>query len=115
MRVTEGKTMDYKSILRSFIIENFLYGDGSGFTDETSFLESGIVDSTGLLEIVSFLESEFGITVEDDELIPENFDCLVKLSIFLARKHKQILAEGKTAGSAGWTSEAASCAALPVK
>ncbi len=115
MGMTEGKAMNYKSALRAFIMENFLFGDGNGFNDETSFLESGIVDSTGLLEIVSFLESEFGITVEDDELVPENFDCLSKLSAFLTRKHKQAPLQGKAGSKAVWASEETPCAVSPVK
>jgi acyl carrier protein len=79
--------MDYLEVLRTFIIENFLFGDANGLSEDTSFLESGIVDSTGMLEIVSFLETKFGINVDDDELIPENFDCLAKLNAYLVKKH----------------------------
>jgi len=84
----ERVTMEtnYSTVLRGFIVENFLFGDDTGLDENASFLESGIVDSTGMLEIISFLEATFHITIEDDELIPGNFDCLVKLNAFLARK-----------------------------
>jgi len=63
--------MAYLEAVRSFIIENFLFGDDAQLTEDTSFLEDGIVDSTGILELVAFLEETYDITVEDDELIPE--------------------------------------------
>lgn len=72
--------------VRNFIVENFLYGQDDGFGDDISFLEKGIIDSTGILELVTFVEDKFSITVEDEELIPDNFDSLVKLSSFISRK-----------------------------
>jgi acyl carrier protein len=75
--------------LRDFIAENFLFGEWNEFNENTSFLESGIVDSTGMLEIISFLEERHGITVEDDELVPDNFDSLNQLDAFLARKLRE--------------------------
>ncbi len=73
--------------LRQFVIDNFLLGqDGDGLTDDASFLEQGIIDSTGVLELVSFLERRFAIRVDDEELIPENLDSINNLQAFLARK-----------------------------
>jgi acyl carrier protein len=73
--------------IRQFIISNFLFGQTSeGFTDEQSFLENGIVDSTGVLEFVAFLESRFGISVGDRELLPENLDSVANATQFVARK-----------------------------
>lgn len=73
--------------IREFIVSNFLFGQaGDGFADEQSFLESGIIDSTGLLELVSFIESRYGISVGDRELVPENLDSLRNVSQFVARK-----------------------------
>lgn len=73
--------------IRSFIVSNFLFGqEGEGFTDDQSFLESGIIDSTGLLELVSFVEQQYGISVGDRELVPENLDSLSNISRFVARK-----------------------------
>ena len=72
--------------IRSFIVDNFLFGDGSQLTDNTSFLEEGIVDSTGILELVSFLEETYGIVVEDDELIPDNMDSINRIDCYLTKK-----------------------------
>ncbi|HEB75234.1 MAG TPA: acyl carrier protein, partial [Nitrospirae bacterium] len=57
--------------LRRFVIDNFLFGRNNGFADSDSFLESGIIDSTGVLELVAFLEERYRIDVVDEELIPE--------------------------------------------
>jgi acyl carrier protein len=72
--------------LRTYIIENFLFGDDKGFDDSVSFLESGILDSTGILEVISFLEEQFAIKVRDDELVPENLDSIMNLESYLGRK-----------------------------
>lgn len=77
---------DVKLILKQFIVENFLFGNANGLNDETSFLQEGIIDSTGVLELVTFLEEEFGISVEDEELVPENLDSLNNLAAYLERK-----------------------------
>ena len=76
------------SEIRSFIVENFLYGQDDGFSDDVSFLEKGIIDSTGVLELVSFVEDKYGISVDDEELVPENFDSLNNLAAYIARKSK---------------------------
>ncbi len=78
--------MSYMNRIRDFIVENFLFGEDNGFTEETSFLESGMVDSTGILEIINFLEETYHIVVEDNELIPENLDSLRNLDRFLNKK-----------------------------
>ena len=72
--------------IKAFIVENFLFGKADGLEDDTSFLEEGIIDSTGVLELVSFLEEEFGIAVEDEELIPENLDSINNVTKYLERK-----------------------------
>jgi acyl carrier protein len=72
--------------IRSYIIDNFLFGDDSGLDDSDSFLESGIIDSTGILEVIGFLEEKFSIKVNDEELIPENLDSIVNLINYLGRK-----------------------------
>lgn len=77
----------YAADIKAFIINNFLFGQaGTGITDEQSFLESGLIDSTGLLELVAFVEERYGISVEDRELLPENLDSLRNVSAFVARK-----------------------------
>jgi acyl carrier protein len=77
---------DLKQQIREFIIENFLFGDANGLKDDTSFLDEGIMDSTGALELVTFLEEEFSITVEDEELIPENLDSVNNVTAYLEKK-----------------------------
>ena len=79
--------MEVKTEIRKFIIENFYYGqDDNKLTDDVSFLENGIIDSTGVLELVSFVQEKHGIRVWDDELIPDNFDSLNKLEAFITKK-----------------------------
>ena len=78
--------MNYISTVREFIVANFLFGDGEQVKDDTSFLEGGIIDSTGILELVMFLEETYNIQIQDDELIPENLDNLQSVAKFLDRK-----------------------------
>jgi acyl carrier protein len=73
-------------IIRRYIVENFLFGDDKGLDDSTSFLESGIIDSTGILEVISFLEENFTIKIKDDELLPENLDSIYNILGFIGRK-----------------------------
>jgi acyl carrier protein len=74
-------------IIREFVISNFLFGEnGDSLTDTRSFLETGIIDSTGVLELVAFLEQRFGIAVADRELLPENLDSVENVSRFVAGK-----------------------------
>ena len=77
---------EQKSKIRTFIVENFLFGNDDGLTDDTSFIDEGIIDSTGVLELVTYLEEEFSIKIEDDELIPENLDSINRVSNFLQTK-----------------------------
>lgn len=72
--------------LRSYIVDNFLFGDDDGFDDSVSFLDTGMIDSTGILELITFLEEQFTIKVRDDELIPENLDSISNLLAFLGSK-----------------------------
>ncbi|HHS84028.1 MAG TPA: acyl carrier protein [Gammaproteobacteria bacterium] len=76
-----------KAAVKEYISENFLMGQNDiNLGDETSFLELGLLDSTGVIELVSFLEEEFGIQVEDDEITPENLDTLNRISSYIERK-----------------------------
>jgi acyl carrier protein len=85
----------FASEIRGFIVGNFLFGqEGQGFTEDQSFLESGIIDSTGLLELVSFVEQRYGISIADRELVPENLDSLANISRFVARKLDAVGARG---------------------
>jgi len=77
----------YRHQVRSFVVENFLFGDdGDGLADTDSLLERGVIDSTGVLELVAFLENTYGIRVADEELVPENFDSIDNVCQYLARK-----------------------------
>lgn len=79
--------MQLNSEIRRFIINNFLYGqDDDTLGDNVSFLEKGLIDSTGVLELVSFVEEKYEISVADEELIPDNFDSVYKLSAFISKK-----------------------------
>jgi acyl carrier protein len=79
--------MDKKQKIREFIVETFLFGADDGqLEDGDSLLESGVVDSTGVLELVGFLEEEFGIEVKDEELVPENLDSIDNLAAFIEKK-----------------------------
>lgn len=78
--------MDTKETLRQFITTNFYVPDPSALGDETSLLDQGIIDSTGVLELTAFLESKFGIQVADDELVPENLDSIAALVAYVGRK-----------------------------
>ena len=76
-----------ESALREFVVNNFLFGqDGAELTDDASLLELGIIDSTGVLELVSFLEGGYRLKVDDEELIPENLDSIANLARFVRRK-----------------------------
>jgi acyl carrier protein len=73
--------------IRKFIVDNFLFGDESKLpASDTSFLNNGIIDSTGMLEVINFIEETFAIKVEDNELLPENLDSLKNLDAFIASK-----------------------------
>jgi len=72
--------------IRAFIMENFLFGNDQGLNDDISFLDEGIIDSTGILELVSFLEEEFSISVEDEEILPENLDSIKNVTAYLEKK-----------------------------
>jgi acyl carrier protein len=73
--------------IRQFVVDNFLFGqDGEFLDDNTSFLERGIIDSTGVLELIAFLQCRFHIRLEDEDIVPENLDSLARLTYFVQRK-----------------------------
>jgi acyl carrier protein len=72
--------MQIKQELKQFVIDNFLYGRQEELRDEDSFLENGIIDSTGVLELISFLEERFGLTLEETDLTPDNLDSIEKVT-----------------------------------
>jgi acyl carrier protein len=73
--------------IREFVVSNFMFGqNGDGLADDQSFLESGIIDSTGVLELIAFVEERFSVAVADDEIVPANLDSVRQLAAFITRK-----------------------------
>jgi acyl carrier protein len=79
--------MAQKTKVKQFIVNELLFGNESLLTsDDQSFLKTGVLDSSGLLELITFIENTFGITVNDDELVPENLDSLDNVEKFILHK-----------------------------
>ena len=79
-------TENYEALIRNFIVEKFLFEDDGKLSNEDSFLENGVIDSTGVLELVAFLEETFAFRMEDDEVVPENLDSIRNAASFVDRK-----------------------------
>jgi acyl carrier protein len=77
--------------LRAFIKDTFLFGREPDFSDDDSFLEMGLIDSTGVLELVSYLEETHGVKVEDEELVPDNLDSINRIVRFIESKQPAAL------------------------
>lgn len=78
--------MSLAADLRSFVINNFLLGRQESLNDNDSFLEQGIIDSTGILELVAYLEETYGIEITEAELTPDNLDSINRIVAYLSRK-----------------------------
>ena len=79
--------MTIEKKLRSYILDNFLFTDDeSALKSSDSFLDKGIIDSTGIMEVIFFLEEEYGVKVEDDEMVPENLDSVDNLVSYIEKK-----------------------------
>ena len=78
--------MEIKEQIRSFITSNFYVADPSALNDKDSLLERGVIDSTGVLEVIFFIEETFGVKVEDSEMLPENLDSIERIAGFVNRK-----------------------------
>lgn len=79
--------MEMKNQIRGFIAENFLFSNnGFDLDDDESFLEAGVVDSLGVLELVTFVEEKFDVPVSDDEIVPANFDSVNNLATYIESK-----------------------------
>ena len=77
---------DVEAEVTAFIVKNFLFGNTADApTPQTSFLETGMIDSTGILELVAFLEERYAMKVADDQLVPENLDSVANIAAFVAR------------------------------
>jgi acyl carrier protein len=72
--------------VRRFIASDYLLGRDDGLSDDASFLDEGILDSTGVLQLIAYLEETYAITVENDEVVPDNLDSVNKIAAFLDRK-----------------------------
>ena len=82
----------YTQELRQFIVDNFLFGDQSGrfaFSNSDSLQELGIVDSTGVLELVCHLQEQYAIAVADEDLVPHNLDSVDRIAQFIERKRRE--------------------------
>lgn len=78
--------MNIQQQVRDFITSNFYVADTAVLQDHESLLDRGIIDSTGVLEVVGFLEDTYGITVEDSEMLPENLDSIERIAHYVSRK-----------------------------
>ena len=78
--------MEIKEQVRAFLTSNFYVADPAALEDEASLLDRGIIDSTGVLEVIFFIEDTFGIKVEDNEMLPDNLDSIARITSFVTRK-----------------------------
>ena len=79
--------MNIEQQIRDYIAKNLIFSsNGYQYSDETSFLEEGIVDSQGVMELVLFVEDAFGVKVDDQEITPDNFDSISNLATYVRRK-----------------------------
>ena len=78
--------MNYAKEIKDFVVSNFLFGDAGTLQNDTSFLGSGIIDSTGMLEMIMFLENNYDIKIDPAEMIPDNLDSIDRIVQFLGRK-----------------------------
>ncbi|MDB5927953.1 MAG: Acyl carrier protein [Betaproteobacteria bacterium] len=78
--------MEITQQVRTFITTNFYVQNPAALADDASLLEQGIIDSTGVLEVISFIEDTFAITIEDREMVPDNLDSIERISGFVRRK-----------------------------
>ncbi len=86
---------DLRYEIRSYIVDNYLFGNRDGLQDSDSFWELGLMDSTGVLELISYLEERYAVQLESGEIIPDNLDSIDKLTKFVMRKRGQCLGEAQ--------------------
>ena len=85
---------DIKQQILDFITSNFLFDDAQASLDEKdSLLETGVIDSTGVLELIAFIEETYGIKIEDEEIIPENLDTILDITYFIKQKLSTVRAQ----------------------
>ena len=78
--------MEIEKKIRTFIVTQLYYADDRPFSDQDSFLETGVIDSMGVMELVAFIQSEFGVEAAPSEIVVENFDSILKLANFVRQK-----------------------------
>ena len=86
MQPSQSECHSAEHELTEFVVDNFLFGCSTALAGDDSFLEKGIIDSTGILELVTFVEDRYRITIEDRELLPDNLDSVNRLAAFIRRK-----------------------------
>lgn len=90
MRIFMGVVMqDVKTVVRKFLLDNFVMDGKVTIADGTSFMEDHILDSTGFLELIAFIEETFEVKVDDEEMVPENLDSLLKIENYVGRKRDE--------------------------
>ena len=91
----EAMEQQIKQQIVDFITGNFLFGDTEkGINEEDSLLENGIIDSTGVLELIAFIEDTYGIKVADEEVVPDNLDTILDITSFVQQKLSMARAAG---------------------
>lgn len=80
--------MHIENQIREFILKNLYYAEDAFIGDDDSFLETGVIDSMGVMELVGFIQSEYGLEVAQEEIVVENFDSIRKLANFVRKKHQ---------------------------
>jgi len=75
-----------EDLVRTFILEQFYVADPSELTADASLIETGIVDSMGMMELVAFIQSNYAVALHDEELVPENLDSIARIAAFVERK-----------------------------
>lgn len=88
-------TTDIKQQVRQFILDSLMMGSGNQIPDDASFIDRHIIDSTGFLELISFVEQAFGIQVVDEEMVPENLDSLNNIERYVNQKLAAVPVEGR--------------------
>ena len=79
--------MQVRDAVREYILKNYLFtADAAALRDDVSLMQTGVIDSTGVLELIMFLQEQFGIQVADEEMLPENLDSVHAIAAFVARK-----------------------------
>jgi acyl carrier protein len=78
--------MQIENQIKQFILKNLYFAEDNALEDDASFLETGVVDSTGVMELVAFVQAEFGVSIEPQDIVVENFDSIRKVARFVRRK-----------------------------